>query len=64
MLLPTQIRHQYTSVIVNKPALQAWLLAWTTGESFLSLTNPGLSSQKKEALALATLRRLRSKTTK
>ena len=36
MLFPDQIGRQYKTVIVNKPALQAWLLAWTTGVSFPS----------------------------
>jgi len=64
MLLPHQIRHEDRGVIVNKPALQAWLQAWTTGESFPSHTDPVFSAQKKETITLATLRRLRSKMAK
>ena len=41
MLPPSQIGHKDKSVIINKPALQAWLLAWTTGKSFLAPTSPG-----------------------
>ena len=64
MLPPSQIGHKDKSVIINKPALQAWLLAWTTGESFPAPTSPGVSSRKTEQLAFATLRRLRSDMTK
>ncbi len=60
MLLPNQMRHVNKSVIVNKPALHAWLHAWTTGVSFLTPINPVSDSRKAEKLALATLRRLRS----
>ena len=60
MLPPSQMRQQYKSVIVNKPALQAWLLAWTTGESFPAPRSSGASPRKAEKLALATLRSLRS----
>jgi len=62
MLLPNQMRHVNRSVIVNKPALQAWLQAWTTGESFPPPTSSVPSFGKEETLASATLRRLRSKT--
>jgi hypothetical protein len=62
MFLPDQTKHQYSSVIVNRPALQAWLHAWTTGESFPSPTSPLPRTYKQEKLDLALLRRLRSKT--
>jgi hypothetical protein len=64
MLLPNQIQHADKGVIVNKPALQAWLHAWTTGESFPSLPSRHISFQKKEAVTLAALPRLRSRTAK
>ena len=60
MLPPSQIGNEYKSVIVNKPALQAWLHAWTTGVSFLTPINPVSDPRKAEKLALATLRRLQS----
>ena len=59
MFLPDQTKHQHSSVIVNRPALQAWLLAWTTGESFPVPTSPRVSAHKAEPLAFATVRRLR-----
>jgi hypothetical protein len=58
MLFPNQIGRK-KNVIVNKPALQAWLLAWTTGESFPVPTSPGVSARKADSLAFATVRRLR-----
>jgi hypothetical protein len=58
MLSPDQIGRKYKTVIVNKPALQAWLLAWTTGASFPSPTTPGGGAQKAAPLAFATVRRL------
>jgi len=58
MLFPNQIGRRYKNVIVNKPALQAWLLAWTTGESFPVPTSPRVSARKVEPLAFATVRRL------
>jgi hypothetical protein len=62
MMVPLdQIRHDSRSVVVNKPALQAWLQAWTTGESFPSRTDLTLSSNKEKKLDLALLRRLHSK---
>ena len=61
MFLADQTKHQYSSVIVNRPALQAWLLAWTTGESFPSPASPLPHTYKQEKLAFALLRRLRSK---
>jgi len=64
MLLSNQIKHRDRSVIVNKPALQAWLHAWTTGASFALPTNPVPHFQKGQTIALPTLRRLRSKMTK
>jgi len=59
MLFPNQIGRRYKNVIVNKPALQAWLLAWTTGESFPVPTSPRVSARKAAPLAFATVRRLR-----
>ena len=59
MLFPNQIGRRYKNVIVNKPALQAWLLAWTTGKSFPAPTSPRVSARKAEPLAFATVRRLR-----
>jgi hypothetical protein len=64
MLLPDQLKHEYRNVIVNKPALQAWLHAWTTGASFSPPASPVPSFRKEETLAFATLRRLRSKMAK
>ena len=61
MLFPNQIGRRYKNVIVNKPALQAWLLAWTTGESFPSPASPLPHTYKQEKLAFTLLRRLRSK---
>ena len=61
MLFPNQIGRRYKNVIVNKPALQAWLLAWTTGESFPGPASPLPHTYKQEKLAFALLRRLRSK---
>jgi hypothetical protein len=58
MLSPNQIGRKYKNVIVNKPALQAWLLAWTTGASFPAPTSPGVSTQKADPLAFASVRRL------
>ena len=58
MLFPSQIGRKYKNVIVNKPALQAWLLAWTTGASFPTPTSPGVSVPKPESLAFATVHRL------
>jgi len=58
MLSPDQIGRKYKNVIVNKPALQAWLLAWTTGESFPVPTSPRVSARKAAPLAFATVRRL------
>jgi hypothetical protein len=58
MLSPPQIGRQYKMVIVNKPALQAWLHAWTTGASFPTPTSPGGSAPKADPLAFATVRRL------
>jgi hypothetical protein len=58
MLFPDQIGRRYKTVIVNKPALQAWLLAWTTGESFPVPTSPGVNARKADSLAPATVRRL------
>jgi hypothetical protein len=58
-MLPTnQIGHRYKSVIVNKPALQAWLLAWTTGKAFSVSTRSVISSREEKQPPLATLRRL------
>jgi hypothetical protein len=51
-------------VIVNKQALEAWLQAWTTGESFPSNAKPLPGTQKKETHGLATLRWLRLKMAK
>ena len=53
MLSPDQLGHRYKTVIVNKPALQAWLLVWTTRASFPSPTTPGVSSRKADPLAFA-----------
>jgi hypothetical protein len=58
MFSPNQIEHRYKTVIVNKPALQAWLHAWTTGASFPTLTTPGSSAPKADSLAFAPVRRL------
>jgi hypothetical protein len=58
MLFPNKIGRRYKNVIVNKPALQAWLLAWTTGASFPSPTSPGGSAPKADSLAFATVRHL------
>ena len=58
MLSPNQIGRKYKNVIVNKPALQAWLLAWTTGASFPTPTSPGVNAPKPEPLAFATVHRL------
>jgi hypothetical protein len=58
MLSPSQLGRKYKTVIVNKPALQAWLLAWTTGASFPSPPSPGGSAPKAEPLAFATIRHL------
>jgi hypothetical protein len=38
--------HQQTFVIVNKPALDAWLHAWTTGESFSLRTGSGKTRER------------------
>jgi hypothetical protein len=59
MFSPNQIGHRYKTVIVNKPALQAWLRAWTTGASFSSPTSPAVSAPKADSLAFASDRRLR-----
>lgn len=64
MLLPNQIGHEARGVVVNKPALQAWLRAWTTGVSFHTPIHPLPDARKEATLTLATLRRLRSKGTK
>ena len=61
MFLPAQTKHQYRSVIVNRPALQAWLYAWTTGASFPAPASRLPHTYTQEKLALALLRRLRSK---
>jgi hypothetical protein len=58
MLSPNQLGRKYKNVIVNKPALQAWLLAWTTGASFPTPTSPEVSAPKAEPLAFTTVRRL------
>ena len=58
MLFTNQIGRKYKTVIVNKPALQAWLLAWTTGASFPILTSAGVRAPKADPLAFATVRRL------
>jgi hypothetical protein len=64
MFVVNQIGHETRGVIVNKPALQAWLQAWTTGVSFHSPVHPAPDPQKVEPLDVATLRRLRVKTAK
>ena len=58
MFSPNQLGRKYKTVIVNKPALHAWLLAWTTGASFPSPTTPGGSARKVAPLAFATVRHL------
>jgi hypothetical protein len=58
MFSPNQIGRPYKTVIVNKPALQAWLHAWTTGASFPAPTTPGGSARKADSLAFATVRHL------
>jgi hypothetical protein len=59
MLPTTQIGHSYKNVIVNKSALQAWLLAWTFGESFPIPTSSRVSARQAEQLTFTTLRRFR-----
>lgn len=52
------------TVVVNKPALQAWLHAWTTGASFSISSNLPSGLPKKEALTLIAVRRMRSRMAK
>jgi hypothetical protein len=59
VLFPNQIGRKCKNVIVNKPALQAWLHAWTTGASFPTPTSLGVRARKADPLAYATVRRLR-----
>lgn len=61
MLLPNHTKHQCGSVIVDRPALQAWLHAWATGESFPRPESPFPHAGKEVKPALALLGRPRAK---
>ena len=61
MTPPHQTQTEHRTVVINKPALQAWLQSWTTGETFISATHPRTRIQQKGEAPSEMLRRLRLK---